>query len=222
VTNSASESGSGLRERKRTATRVAITTAARILTAEHGANGFTVEELCEKVGISRRTFFNYFPAKEDAILGSPVDDLPEDLVRRFIDGGEDSRPGELSSTLLADFVDLAVGMMDRMAISRNEMVMLKNAIAAEPRLLQKAMHGSQAAQDAFASMVSERESLPADDPRVRAAITVFGALVQDTGPKFFDQENTVSYRRMLVEAVNSAREVFSLSSPLSYPLEDTE
>ena len=222
MTNSASDSGCGLRERKRTATRVAITTAARTLTAEHGANGFTVEELCEKVGISRRTFFNYFPAKEDAILGSPVDDLPEDLVQRFIDGGKGSRPGELSSTLLADFVDLAVGMIERLAISHSEMIMLKNAIAAEPRLLQKAMHGSQAAHDAFAAMISARESMPADDPRVRAAITVFGALAQDIGPKFFDQENTVSYRRMLVEAVNSAREVFSNASPLSYPLEETE
>ena len=192
------------------------------MTAAHGVNGFTVEELCEKVGISRRTFFNYFPAKEDAILGSPVDDLPEDLVQRFIDGGADSPPGELSSTLLADFVDLAVGMMDRLAISRSEMIMLKNAIAAEPKLLHKAMHGSQEAAAAFAAMIAARESLPADDPRIRAAITVFGALVQEAGPRFFDQENTASYRRLLVESVNSAREVFFLSSPLSYPPEDTE
>ncbi|MBD8043139.1 TetR/AcrR family transcriptional regulator [Arthrobacter sp. Sa2BUA2] len=221
MTNSATESG-GLRERKRTATRIAITTAARTLTAAHGVNGFTVEELCEEVGISRRTFFNYFPAKEDAILGSPVDDLPEDLVQRFVDGGKGSPSGELSTTLLADFVDLAVGMVDRMAISRSEMIMLKNAIAAEPRLLQKAMHGSQAAEEVFASMLSARESLPTGDPRIRAAITVFGALVQVTGPKFFAPENTVSYRRLLVDAVNSAREVFALSSPLSYPSEDTE
>ena len=222
MTNSASDSGSSLRERKRTATRIAITTAARTLTAARGVNGFTVEELCEEVGISRRTFFNYFPAKEDAILGSPVDDLPEDLVQRFIDGGKDSPPGELSSTLLADFVDLAVGMMDRMAISRAEMIMLKNAIAAEPRLLHKAMHGSHAAEEAFAAMLSTRESLPADDPRIRAAIVVFAALVQNAGPKFFAPENTVPYRRMLVDAVNSACEVFSTSSPLSYPPEDSE
>lgn len=222
MTNSASDSGCGLRERKRTATRIAITTAARTLTAAHGVNGFTIEELCERVGISRRTFFNYFPAKEDAILGSPVDDLPEDLVRRFIDGGADSPPGELSSTLLADFVDLAVGMVERMAISRSEMIMLKDAIAAEPKLLHKAVHGSQEAEAAFAAMISARESLPENDPRVRAAITVFGALVQEAGPRFFDQENTVPYRRILVESVNAAREIFSLPSPLSYRPEDTE
>ena len=68
VSNSAIIDG-GLRERKRAATRTAITAVARSLTAEHGLNGFTVEEVCEAAGISRRTFFNYFQSKEDAIIG---------------------------------------------------------------------------------------------------------------------------------------------------------
>src|SRR6476660_5993038 len=74
--NSAINAG-GLRERKRAATRAAITAVARSLTAERGLNGYTVEEVCEQAGISRRTFFNYFPAKEDAILGHVDDDLPK-------------------------------------------------------------------------------------------------------------------------------------------------
>ena len=207
----------GLRERKRTATRAAITAQARIMTAASGVNGFTVEQLCEQVGISRRTFFNYFPAKEDAILGSPADDLPEDLVRRFIDGGAGPVQVQegISPTLVADFVDLAVGMTERMAMSRAEMVQLKEAVSAEPRLISKAMHGSQETEETFAEIVAARESLPADDPRVRATVAVFGALVQRAGQRFFDPANTDSYRSILVTEVNAAIEVFSLASPLA-------
>ncbi|WP_449372113.1 TetR/AcrR family transcriptional regulator [Arthrobacter psychrolactophilus] len=45
----------GLRARKREATRSAITAAARRLTSQNGLNGFTIEQLCEQVGVSRRT-----------------------------------------------------------------------------------------------------------------------------------------------------------------------
>ena len=91
--NSAITSG-GLRERKRAATRAAITAVARSLTAERGLSGYTVEEVCERAGISRRTFFNYFPAKEDAILGHVDDDFPEEVVARFMAGGAGSPAGK--------------------------------------------------------------------------------------------------------------------------------
>ena len=38
---------------------------------EHGLDGFTMEQLAERVGVSRRTLFYYFPAKDDAVLGGP-------------------------------------------------------------------------------------------------------------------------------------------------------
>ena len=214
MTDSATEDGCGLRERKRRATRAAISAAARTLTAAHGVNGFTVEQLCEQVGISRRTFFNYFPAKEDAILGAPADDIPEDLVRRFIEGGAGSAPGRPSGSLLPAFVDLAVGMVERMAMSRTDMALLKDAISAEPRLLQKAMHTSQEADSAFAGMIAAREGLAADDPRVSAAVAVFGAMVQRAGMRFFDPRNSASYRSILAGEVNAALELFATAPPV--------
>ena len=207
----------GLRERKRTATKVAIITAARTLTAARGVNGFTVEELCEKVGISRRTFFNYFPAKEDAILGSPADEIPADLAEAFIAGGSDSVPGSVSPSLLADFVDFAVALMDRMAISREEMTALQNALAAEPRLLQKAMHGSREAEEAIAALLSAREGIPADDPLLRAALTLFRCLTERAGPAFFEPGNTRSYRSILTDSVTAMQELFAAVDPLALP-----
>ena len=214
MNNSATGDEGGLRERKRTATRSAITAVARTLTAANGVNGFTVEQLCEQVGISRRTFFNYFPAKEDAILGSPADDIPEDLIRRFIDGGKPHAPGRLSDTLGVAFVDLAVGMVERMALSRADMSLLKEAVSAEPRLIQKAMHISKEADDEFARMIAAREGLGQQDVRVQAAVAVFGALVQRAGMRFFAPDNTTPYRSILTEELNAALEVFAACQPV--------
>ena len=86
-------SETGLRERKRAATRSAITSTARAMTAERGLNGYTVEEVCDAAGISRRTFFNYFPTKEDAIIGHAEDDIPAEAIDEFVAGGADSPAG---------------------------------------------------------------------------------------------------------------------------------
>ncbi|MBG6191909.1 AcrR family transcriptional regulator [Arthrobacter sp. CAN_A212] len=51
-------------------TRSAICDTARRLTIDKGLSGFTVEELCEQVGISRRTFFNYFPPRKTRCLAT--------------------------------------------------------------------------------------------------------------------------------------------------------
>jgi len=59
----------GLRERKRLATRRAIQHAALQAVRERGLDGATVDEISRLADVSPRTFFNYFPSKEDAILG---------------------------------------------------------------------------------------------------------------------------------------------------------
>jgi AcrR family transcriptional regulator len=203
VTNDANNDGGGLRERKRAATRLAITAAARLLTARSGISGFTVEEVCERAGISRRTFFNYFPTKDDAILGHPGDDIPEALAEAFVAGGGGTAVGTVSSSLWPDFIDLAVGMMESMAMSRSEVVALKDAIAAEPRLMEKAMHGSSAAEQHYVEMLAERESLPPDDPRLQVATAAMAGVAKYAGTLFFAPGNSRSYRDILTSAVEA-------------------
>jgi AcrR family transcriptional regulator len=214
----AKKDGGGLRERKRTATRLAIAEAARLLTARRGVNGFTVEEVCERAGISRRTFFNYFPTKEDAILGHPADHIPEELAQAFVTGAAGSGGADgLSANLWEDFIDLAAGMMDRMAMTRSEVLALKQAIMAEPRLLEKATHGSAAAEQVFLDLLARRESLDPGDPRLRTALAVMDALGRLAGKTFFDPENTSSYRDILTAAVADLRAVV-----LPHPLQPRE
>ena len=59
----------GLRERKKEQTRQALEKAILCLVIEKGYEEVTVEEVCQKVGISRKTFFNYFSSKRAAVLG---------------------------------------------------------------------------------------------------------------------------------------------------------
>lgn len=58
----------GLREQKKAETREAISLAAVRLTAEHGLDGTTVDDIAAAARVARRTFRNYFPNKESAIL----------------------------------------------------------------------------------------------------------------------------------------------------------
>lgn len=72
-----------LRERNRVDTWVAIHNAAADLALEHGWTGTTVEKIASQAGISKRTFFNYFPSKEDAILGARDPVIPDAALAAF-------------------------------------------------------------------------------------------------------------------------------------------
>src|ERR687896_380452 len=59
----------GLRERKKRATRVAIRDAAMRLFEEQGFAGTTIDQIAEAANVSRATVFSYFPTKEEIVFG---------------------------------------------------------------------------------------------------------------------------------------------------------
>jgi AcrR family transcriptional regulator len=63
----------GLRERKKLATRSALHQAALRLAVVRGVAHVTAEDISAEAGVSTRTFFNYFPTKEEAFVADDLD-----------------------------------------------------------------------------------------------------------------------------------------------------
>ena len=75
----------GLRERKKQATRIAIRDAAMALFEQHGFAHTTFDRIAEAANVSRATVFSYFPTKEEIVFGdaaAAVDALAATLAER--------------------------------------------------------------------------------------------------------------------------------------------
>jgi AcrR family transcriptional regulator len=68
-----SVAGVGLRERKKLATRAALSWAAIRLIVEHGYDRVLVEDIANEAGVSARTFNNYFGSKAEAVASRHLD-----------------------------------------------------------------------------------------------------------------------------------------------------
>ncbi|MCZ2403237.1 TetR family transcriptional regulator [Paenarthrobacter sp. Z7-10] len=203
------DDGGGLRERKRAATRAAITAAARSLTAGRGLHGYTVEELCEQVGISRRTFFNYFPTKEDALIGHFDDEVSEELVAAFLAGGKDSPAGTISPTLLQDLLEFLLGIASGMSMPREDIAQLIEVIGKEPQIMAKMVGASETREEDFAELIARREGVRSDHPMVQMATLLFGAIARKSSSQYFSPGASKDYRALLLTNVHAAVELFS-------------
>lgn len=101
-----SEPVESLRERQTRERRASIHAAAVDLVFDRGIDEVTVAQIADAAEVSTRTFFNYFPTKEMAIVGlTNSDDVAADL-QRFIEDYEPRREclGEdLAYTIRAAF-----------------------------------------------------------------------------------------------------------------------
>jgi AcrR family transcriptional regulator len=79
----------GLRERKRRLTRQLISDAATTLFATRGFDNVKVSEVADRVGVSEKTVYNYFPTKESLVL-----DNADEGVERMAAALRERRPGE--------------------------------------------------------------------------------------------------------------------------------
>jgi AcrR family transcriptional regulator len=79
----------GLRERKRRLTRQLISDAATTLFATRGFDNVKVSEVADRVGVSEKTVYNYFPTKESLVL-----DNADEGVERMARALRERRPGQ--------------------------------------------------------------------------------------------------------------------------------
>lgn len=118
----------GLRERKKRQRRDALIDAAQQLVLEHGLDAVTVDDVCAAVGVSTRTFFNYFPSKDDAVLGIEDLSIPDEAAARFVDG----RP---TGVLLDDLEALVAELLAHHGMSPERVHRALRIVEREPRLI---------------------------------------------------------------------------------------
>jgi AcrR family transcriptional regulator len=169
----------GRRERKKQATRAALSEAALRLSLEHGVENVTVEQIADEADVSLRTFFNYFSSKEEAVVAGDAA-RGELLVEQFrARPASESVVTALRAAALAFVDDLVDGqrMQDLRMMRRS------------PSLLPHQLAAYAAGERALAIAVAERigqdvsDDVPWDDrpvelyPALVAATTMAGIRV---------------------------------------------
>lgn len=153
------ESATSLREQKKAETAHRITLAAQVLTEQHGLDGFTMEELAEAAEVSRRTLFNYFASKTDAVLG-PEPEVPDADVDTFRAGGP-------HGNLIDDLAELARSALSTKQLDRSSVERGRRLLTGEPRLLAAAHHRFETITERFTDLVIEREGAQFAPARAR-------------------------------------------------------
>lgn len=189
----------GLRERKKAATRAALSWAALRLTVERGFDNVRVEDIAAAAGVSPRTFNNYFGGKGEAIVSRHLDRL-----RRAAD---ELRARPAPEPLWTAVTEAMLTQLDpepvaQPATDRDSWAAGVRAMIAEPALRGDLLRASARAQAEFAVAVADRTGT---DPRrdmyphlvaaaVLAANDVAQAHLLRAGPR-------VPMRQLLLDAL---------------------
>jgi AcrR family transcriptional regulator len=205
VTNSATTSRAAQR-RLETASR--LTAVCRRLTAEGGLAGFTIEEACDEVGVSRRTFFNYFPSKEEAVLG--VDEVEE---MRMLGEQFHARGSRGWQVVVEDLIELISDYVHSAGLDATEHIELHRAVEREPRLLARFVGMGREREAELAGLIATREGVSPDDPHVRACVAVLNAVLRSTGDRLLDRSVADNFGATLTDSLDAIRVVLETTTP---------
>jgi len=145
---------SGLRERKKLATRLALHEAALRLVAEHGLDSVSVDDIAARADVSPRTFFNYFSSKDDAVVGLDPE-APERQAEAFR-----SRPAAESPVEALRAV--ARAQATEMAAEPELWPLRLRVIEAHPVLVGRLAAGFGESERVLAAAIAERTGTRAD------------------------------------------------------------
>jgi AcrR family transcriptional regulator len=164
----------GLRERKKRRTRQALADAALRLFAERGFDATTVADIAAAADVSPRTFFSYFPTKEDVFFEDTQGRI--ELLGRMLA----ERPaGEPVLAVMRRVTVLAVADVRERWGHQLERARLMREI---PSVRQRLRERWQAWEDALATQLAAETGAGPDDvePYVVAAAVIgaFRAVVQ--------------------------------------------
>jgi AcrR family transcriptional regulator len=123
----------GLRERKKQRTREAIVEAALRLFEERGFEQTTIADIAEAADIAPRTFFGYFPSKDD-VLFADFQETFDGLSARLSDRSDDETAIDAIRAWITALLEER-GVIDERERCRKRVIGESQALAAHQRAL---------------------------------------------------------------------------------------
>jgi len=157
-----------LRTKRRRATESEIHGAALRLAAADGLDQVTVDQISAEAGVSRRTFFNYFPSKEAAVVSGPGE-LPAEAVAEFL-SGTSVEPAQV----LRDLTRLLVAEVEAHLPDGDDMRQVFALAHEHPGVLALLLASFDKFERQVASVVARRlgQRADAETPKLLAAIAL--------------------------------------------------
>jgi AcrR family transcriptional regulator len=191
----------GLRERKRLATRRAIQHAA-ISLAEQGLERVTVDEISRIADISPRTFFNYFPSKEDAVLGINESEDLAHFAEEFLARGSSGW-----DAVVDDFIEIVGSHANSIGLSASEHLEFMAILDREPKLLARFIGLGRERELNLTMLVATREGVLMGDENARACIEVVSAIMRSTADRLSDPTVAEDFAAALHDTLSAFRAV---------------
>jgi len=188
----------GLRERKKQATRCALAAAALRLAAERGAEHVTVEEIAAAAEVSPRTFFNHFATKEEAFVADDLD-RAQALLRRLRDEPAGQPVWPLLTRALGDHLD--ADLTDRAAARALHAVRMAPAVVAQQHLQYSSLES-----DLIEELARRLPSGDRMQSRLLAATAV--AAMRAALTTWLEDDQDLSLRQLFDDAVNQLARAF--------------
>lgn len=168
----------GLRERTKARTRQELIDAAFALFAERGFETCTVEDIAKVADVSPRTFFRYFPVKEDVVL-APMQDESDRMIAELT-----ARPPEESP--LTALREALRGTITRLS-DRGGLCDNVKMVECCPSLVARKLELNAAKERTIASVIADRMGVDASrDPRPQLIAATFMACVSQAYRSWLD------------------------------------
>lgn len=158
-----SGSAGGIRERKKHETREALHRAALRLYLAQGPDAVTISDICDAAGVSRRTFFNYFESKDDAVMDWNEERAGGSVAERIAARPDQEEPLEAVHQAVRTGI---VRLLEHETWRQRQLL-----VSRHPRLVPLAFAGNRRTRGLMAEAIARRIGAEPDDryPRVLAA-----------------------------------------------------